>query len=55
MLVTPQRLSFDQPLQLQSGGVLPAYELVYETYGQLSADRSNAVLICHALNVSQSR
>jgi len=52
MIVTPQRLSFDQPLHLQSGGVLPAYELVYETYGQLNTDRSNAVLICHALNAS---
>ena len=52
MIVTPQRLSFEQPLPLQSGGLLPAYELVYETYGQLNTDRSNAVLICHALNAS---
>lgn len=52
MIVTPQRLSFEHPLHLQSGGVLPAYELVYETYGQLNADRSNAVLVCHALNAS---
>ncbi|MGO3353878.1 MAG: homoserine O-succinyltransferase MetX, partial [Halomonas sp.] len=30
--------------------VLPAYELIYETYGTLNAERSNAVLICHALS-----
>ena len=45
-------MRFNQPLTLQSGAVLPSYELVYETYGQLNADRSNAVLICHALNAS---
>ena len=45
-------MRFDQPLTLQSGAVLPAYELVYETYGTLNAERSNAVLICHALNAS---
>ena len=52
MIVTPQTLRFREPLQLQSGAVLPSYELVFETYGQLNADRSNAVLICHALNAS---
>ncbi|MEY5097895.1 MAG: Homoserine O-acetyltransferase [Pseudomonadota bacterium] len=52
MIVTPQTMRFDQPLTLQSGAVLPAYELVYETYGTLNAERSNAVLICHALNAS---
>ena len=52
VIVTPQTMRFDQPLTLQSGVVLPSYELVYETYGQLNADRSNAVLICHALNAS---
>jgi len=46
-------MRFDAPLPLQSGAALPGgYELVYETYGQLNADRSNAVLICHALNAS---
>jgi homoserine O-acetyltransferase len=39
-------------LPLQSGASLPAYELVVETYGQLNADKSNAVLVCHALNAS---
>ena len=52
MIVTPQRLLFTEPLRLQSGAVLPAFELVYETYGTLSPTRDNAVLICHALNAS---
>ncbi|MCS6810890.1 MAG: homoserine O-acetyltransferase [Tepidimonas sp.] len=52
MIVTAQRLAFDTPLRLRGGGVLPAYELVYETYGELNAARDNAVLICHALNAS---
>ncbi len=52
MIVTPQTFRFDTPLPLQSGSVLPAYELVVETYGTLNADRSNAVLVCHALNAS---
>lgn len=52
MIVTPQTFRFDTPLPLKSGAVLPAYELKVETYGTLNADRSNAVLICHALNAS---
>ena len=52
MIVTPQTHRFDTPLPLRSGAVLPAYELVYETYGELNAARSNAVLVCHALNAS---
>ncbi|MEI2416023.1 homoserine O-acetyltransferase [Orrella sp. JC864] len=51
-IVEPRYLSFDEPLQLASGQVLPAYELAVETYGELNAERSNAVLICHALNAS---
>lgn len=50
--VTPQRHFFEAPLPLLSGSALPAYELCYETYGTLNATRSNAVLICHALNAS---
>ncbi len=49
-LVTPRKHHFDQPLALDSGRELPEYDLVYETYGELNADRSNAVLICHALS-----
>ena len=46
------RFQVNEPLTTRSGAVLPAYELVYETYGELNADHSNAVLICHALNAS---
>jgi homoserine O-acetyltransferase len=45
-------MMFEEPLQLRGGAVLPSYELVYETYGTLNAEKSNAVLICHALNAS---
>ena len=43
-------MRFDAPLVLHSGASLAGYELVYETYGTLNAERSNAVLVCHALN-----
>jgi homoserine O-acetyltransferase len=43
---------FSEPLKLQSGAEIADYTLVYETYGTLNADRSNAVLVCHALNAS---
>lgn len=49
-LVTPQYVRFDEPFPLASGRVLESYELVYETYGTLNPDKSNAVLICHALS-----
>jgi len=49
-IVTPQVAYFDEPLQLTCGRALPNYELVYETYGALNTQRSNAVLICHALS-----
>lgn len=51
-VVTPASMHFGTPLPLQSGAVLHDYTLVYETYGRLNADRSNAVLVCHALNAS---
>ncbi len=49
-IVTSQKVQFDNPLHLKSGAVLDGYELVYETYGELNEDKSNAVLICHALS-----
>jgi homoserine O-acetyltransferase len=49
-LVTPQTAVFNEPLELACGRNLASYELVYETYGELNQDRSNAVLICHALS-----
>jgi homoserine O-acetyltransferase len=51
-VVTPQSIHFTTPLVLQSGAQLRDYNVVFETYGQLNADRSNAVLVCHALNAS---
>ena len=51
-IVSPLSMHFTEPLVLQSGASLANYTLVYETYGKLNADRSNAVLICHALNAS---
>jgi len=52
MIVTPQSMPFREPLALRSGASIRDYALAYETYGTLNADRSNAVLICHALNAS---
>ena len=49
-IVTSKSAHFSQPLNLKSGAVLPEFDLAYETYGQLNADKSNAVLICHALS-----
>jgi len=51
-IVAPTRIAFDEPLPLASGRVLPRYALAVETYGTLNAQRSNAILICHALNAS---
>ena len=45
-------MHFEKALPLQSGASLRAYDLSYETYGTLNAGKSNAVLICHALNAS---
>jgi homoserine O-acetyltransferase len=50
--VSAYRMRFEKPLALASGASISDYELVYETHGELNADRSNAVLICHALNAS---
>ena len=50
--VVAQVAHFDQPIRLKSGAELPSYDLAYETYGELNAARSNAVLVCHALNAS---
>jgi homoserine O-acetyltransferase len=52
MIATPQAMHFEPALQLQSGASVRDYTLAYETYGTLNADKSNAVLVCHALNAS---
>jgi homoserine O-acetyltransferase len=51
-IATPREMRFAEPLPLQSGAQIRDYTLAYETYGELNADKSNAVLICHALNAS---
>ena len=52
MIASPQTAHFTEPLPLASGASVRAYDLAYETYGRLNAEKSNAVLICHALNAS---
>ena len=49
-IVSPQSIRFDEPLPLANGARFGPYQLMVETYGTLNAARSNAVLICHALN-----
>ena len=49
-IVTPRIARFEEPLPLACGRDLPAYDLIYETYGELNAQRSNAILVCHALS-----
>jgi homoserine O-acetyltransferase len=45
-----ESVTFDQPLQLEKGGHLPSVTVAYEVFGQLSANRDNAVLVCHAIS-----
>ena len=52
LIAESQSMLFEAPLPLQSGASIRGYSLSYETYGKLNADKSNAVLICHALNAS---
>ena len=49
-LVKPQTVIIEQPLKLACGIVLPRHTLVYETYGKLNKNCTNAILICHALS-----
>ncbi|MHA7833494.1 MAG: homoserine O-acetyltransferase, partial [Algiphilus sp.] len=49
-IVTPEILHFDQSIRLECGRQLNQFDLAVETYGTLNADRSNAVLVCHALS-----
>ena len=49
-IVAPSKAAFDDVLALDCDRTLNGFELIYETYGELNAERSNAVLICHALS-----
>ena len=49
-LVKSSTFHFDQALSLACGETLDAYDLVYETYGELNSARDNAILVCHALS-----
>ena len=48
-VVTPQKFHFAEPLTLECNRTLPSFDLMVETYGTLNSDKSNAILICHAL------
>ena len=50
MIVKPQSVTFNQALKLQGGTTLGPITLAYETYGELNADKNNAILILHALS-----
>ncbi|MDA0237286.1 MAG: homoserine O-acetyltransferase [Proteobacteria bacterium] len=50
--VHPQHIMFDEPILLKCGETLPKYQLTFETYGTLNEQKTNAVLVCHALNAS---
>jgi homoserine O-acetyltransferase len=52
LIAESKSMLFEAPLPLQSGASIRGYSLSYETYGTLNADKSNAVLVCHALNAS---
>ncbi len=49
-IITPKTIQFDQKIELTCGKTIPNYEIIYETYGTLNKDKSNAILLCHALS-----
>ena len=51
-IVKPQTFHFAEPLTLECNRTLPSFDLIFETYGTLNSDKSNAILICHALSGS---
>ena len=52
MNIETKRAHFTTPLYLESGRILEPYDIVYETYGELNKDKSNVILVCHALSGS---
>lgn len=49
-IVKPELIHFDEALTLRSGKVIDSYDLMVECYGKLNKDKSNAILVCHALS-----
>ena len=49
-VVETQEYHHPSPLRLESGETLPSLTLAYETYGKLNREKSNAILVCHALS-----
>ena len=49
-IIEPKFFKFEENFELESGKILKGFEIIYETYGELNKDKSNAVLICHALS-----
>src|SRR5271154_4840941 len=47
------KFGVDQPLKLDCGVDLSPFQIAYQTYGELNATRSNAILVCHALTGDQ--
>lgn len=52
MKIETKTAKFTDPLHLESGRILEPYEIIYETYGELNEDKSNVIIICHALSGS---
>ncbi|MGB5919581.1 MAG: homoserine O-acetyltransferase, partial [Arcobacter sp.] len=52
MKIETKIAKFTTPLHLESGRILEPYEIKYETYGELNEDKSNVIVICHALSGS---
>jgi len=52
MKIETKTAHFSAPLYLESGRILEPYEIAYETYGELNSDKSNVILLCHALSGS---
>ena len=52
MKITTKTATFDTPLYLESGRLLETYEIIYETYGSMNEDKSNIIIITHALSGS---
>ena len=52
MNITTKTARFENPLYLESGRLLETYEIKYETYGEMNEDKSNIIIVTHALSGS---